>query len=127
MDTIGHRLRKARESVGKSQRVLAKDSGVSRATIAKLELGEHTSATTSTLQALAEALGCSLHDLVPTEIDPVLSDFLNSEEGRKLLPEQRQWLLDNPIDRSSRKPTAKAYELMVRVVWDYLDSTGERR
>lgn len=58
------KLKQIRESVGVSQTKLAKLSGVSRVTINRLERGELKETTAGTLVKLADALECSIDDLV---------------------------------------------------------------
>ena len=68
--TIGQRLQVLRRATktqhGRrmSQQALADGSGVSRATIAELERGARTSASLSTLEALAGGLGIGVDRLV---------------------------------------------------------------
>lgn len=64
MAHIGDAIKAARNRAGVSQRTLAGISGVSRATIAKLETHRHQSVTTAKLEAIAMALGVSMGELL---------------------------------------------------------------
>ena len=60
---VGPRLRAKREALRLSQDELARASGVAQPTISQIECGS-TSTKLDTLAKLAEALGCSLVDLI---------------------------------------------------------------
>ena len=67
---VGEKVREARESVGLSQRELAARMSTSQAAVARLEAGG-TSATLTTLQKAAAALGLELTiDLTPAHGRP---------------------------------------------------------
>lgn len=76
----GERLKTLREFAGLSQHALAAKSGVSRATIAALELGRYQGALARTLDKLASALGVPLTQLNDnlTTIDVALHKFESS-------------------------------------------------
>lgn len=59
----GQRIKELRENAGLSQHALAKLSGVSRATIAALELGRYQGAMARTLEKLAATLDISFNQL----------------------------------------------------------------
>lgn len=63
-NTIGDRLREARDDRGLTQEELAERAGVARDTIAKLEQGQRRTARITTLTALAMALGITPADLL---------------------------------------------------------------
>lgn len=65
MSSIGKTVRRLRRMNSLSQGRLAKKSRVSLNTIVKLEIGENTNPTIDTLQAIAKALGVSVHKLIP--------------------------------------------------------------
>jgi DNA-binding XRE family transcriptional regulator len=67
-DTIGARLGRLRLRHGLTQEQLAVASGVSAATIRKLERDDRTTARIATLHRLATALGCQTQDLLGTAI-----------------------------------------------------------
>ncbi len=56
---LGRRIKSMRLQAGLSQEQLAKRSGISRVTLARLELGEH-SPRMDTLRAIARGLGCDV-------------------------------------------------------------------
>lgn len=60
---MGYRIKEIRESKGMSQTELSEKSGVSRATIWKLETDDKAVTMTSTLQNIAAALGVSLDEI----------------------------------------------------------------
>lgn len=60
---MGYRIREIRESKGMSQTELSEKSGVSRATIWKLETDDKAVTMISTLQNIAAALGVSLNEI----------------------------------------------------------------
>ena len=60
---MGYRIREIRESKGISQTELSEKSGISRATIWKLETDEKAVTMTSTLLKIASALGVSLDEI----------------------------------------------------------------
>jgi DNA-binding XRE family transcriptional regulator len=62
-----NKLREARKSKRFSQQLLAKESGVSRATITGIETGRIKNVMSETLIKLADALGMSVHDIFFTE------------------------------------------------------------
>lgn len=60
---MGYRIREIRESKGISQTELSERSGISRATIWKLETDDKAVTMTSTLIKIASALGVSLDEI----------------------------------------------------------------
>lgn len=60
---MGYKIRQIRENKGMSQTELAEKSGISRATIWKLETDDKAITMTSTLQKIANALGVSLDEI----------------------------------------------------------------
>lgn len=68
--TIGQRLKQRREACGLTQQELAKRSGTTQATIARIESGETLSPRTSNLVALARALSTSSDYLSGEADDP---------------------------------------------------------
>jgi transcriptional regulator with XRE-family HTH domain len=68
---LSKNLRRLRDASGLTQHELAKKAGLSRGAVAKLEGGVSGGARTCTLSALAQALECTIDDLVaarkPTE------------------------------------------------------------
>ncbi len=56
---LGQRIKRLRLQAGLSQEQLAKRSGISRVTLARIELGEH-SPRMDTLRAIARGLGCDV-------------------------------------------------------------------
>jgi transcriptional regulator with XRE-family HTH domain len=67
-DTIGARLGRLRLRRGLTQEQLAAASGVSAATIRKLERDDRTTARVGTLHRLASALGCRTQDLLGSTV-----------------------------------------------------------
>lgn len=63
---MGSSIAEARKRRGMSQEALSKKSGVSRATIARLESGEDFDVMASTLLKIAKALGTSVDKLFST-------------------------------------------------------------
>ncbi len=60
---MGYKIKEFRERLNMSQEELAERSGISRATISMLENDSAKEALTSTLRALASALGTTVTDL----------------------------------------------------------------
>ena len=60
---MSYRIREIRESKGMTQAELCKRSGITRATIWKLETGENEVTTSSTLIKIADALGVTVGEL----------------------------------------------------------------
>ena len=60
---MGYRIREIRENIGMSQTELSEKSGVTRATIWKLETGDNEVTTSKTLVAIADALGVTVGEL----------------------------------------------------------------
>lgn len=58
------RLKEQREKQHMDQLTLSERSGIGRITISRLETGAQTDATAGTLVALADALHCSVSDLL---------------------------------------------------------------
>ena len=58
-----YRIRELRESIGMSQTELSRKSGVTRATIWKLESGDDEITTTRTLTKIADALSVPVDEL----------------------------------------------------------------
>lgn len=58
------RLKEQREKQHMDQLTLSQRSGIGRITISRLESGAQSDATAGTLIALADALGCSISDLL---------------------------------------------------------------
>lgn len=66
---MGYRIREIRESKGMTQAELCEKTGLSRATIWKLETGENEVTTSSTLVKIATALEVSIGELfLPVEV-----------------------------------------------------------
>ena len=80
-DTIGARLGRLRLLRGLTQEQLANASGVSAATIRKLERDERTTARVATLHRLAKALGCQTQDLLGTTITTAPVGPKNEPQG----------------------------------------------
>jgi transcriptional regulator with XRE-family HTH domain len=90
-------LRHARAAAGLSQAALAKLAGVSRPTIATLEIGLHQNAQADTIKKLAKALNIPSSELIgPTDANQseALRLFLKSPiaEMLSLTKEERVWL-----------------------------------
>jgi transcriptional regulator with XRE-family HTH domain len=86
-------LREARSQRGISRRQLARETGVSRATLDELE-NLHRGAYKSTVQKLADALGCHPWEL--TGINPwILSTKERQALNRLLESEQQQTFFDD--------------------------------
>lgn len=66
---MGYRIREIRETRGMSQSELAEKTGLTRATIWRLETGEEETTTTKTLLKIAEALGVTVAELF---LDPAV-------------------------------------------------------
>lgn len=62
-ERVGYRIRELRENQGMTQLELAEKSGVSRATLWKLETGDFETTTTQTLGKIADALGVDVTEL----------------------------------------------------------------
>lgn len=62
-----NRLREVRKKQRYSQQLLAKESGVSRATIIGIETGRIQNTTSDTLMKLANALGVTVRDIFFTD------------------------------------------------------------
>ena len=60
---MGYRIREIRESKGMTQAELCDKSGITRATIWKLETGDNEVTTSRTLLKIADALGVSVGEL----------------------------------------------------------------
>ena len=60
---MGYRIREIRESIGMTQTELSEKSGVTRATIWKLETGDDEVTTSKTLVKIADALGVTVGEL----------------------------------------------------------------
>lgn len=60
---MGYRIKEIRERKGMSQSELSDKSGVTRATIWKLETGENEVTTSKTLLKIADALGVTIGEL----------------------------------------------------------------
>lgn len=66
---VGYRIREIRESIGMSQAELCEKSGITRATIWKLETGDNEVTTSKTLLKIADALGVTVGELfLPREV-----------------------------------------------------------
>jgi DNA-binding XRE family transcriptional regulator len=61
--TLGEKIMLARRRKGWDQGELAKESGVSRATIVSIETVDNINPNIPTLKALAAALGCTVEEL----------------------------------------------------------------
>ncbi|WP_405379726.1 helix-turn-helix domain-containing protein [Phascolarctobacterium sp.] len=59
-----YKLKEIRQKQGLTQLELANKANIARATIIKIENGDEVEVKVSTLQALAEALGCSVADFL---------------------------------------------------------------
>lgn len=68
---LSKRIRDLRVKAGLTQFALADKAGISRRTIAEVELSAAANPTRATLSALAEALDVSVSDLMAEDADPV--------------------------------------------------------
>jgi phage repressor protein C with HTH and peptisase S24 domain len=64
METVGERLKRARDEKGMSQPELARTAGVSKQAISKIELGHTQNPEASTLEPICRALGISMYWLL---------------------------------------------------------------
>lgn len=71
---MGYRIKEIREKRNLTQEDLARESGVSRATISALENGVSRATTTKTLMNIARALGVSIEDLFLRRVFNKLND-----------------------------------------------------
>ncbi len=108
MGALGMRLRAARQAKGWSQHRLAALAGLSRSTVAALELGRYATCDTGTVAALAQALGVSksrlLDDRPRRSVSmlrraDIVEDFLASLWPRalRLEPGEIAWLDTLPL------------------------------
>jgi transcriptional regulator with XRE-family HTH domain len=108
------RLRKER---GLSQHKLAALAGISRSTIAAIELGRYRSADTATVEALAKALGVEPGTLLRPDperapIAPFVNDFIASPWAQAVKPtdEELDWLRGLPeVVWFGSRPTAESF------------------
>ncbi len=63
-ENLGERLRLRREAHGWSQDELARRAGLAQAQVSMLEAGKRANPSAAVLAALADALGCSMEDLL---------------------------------------------------------------
>jgi transcriptional regulator with XRE-family HTH domain len=118
---VGVRLRTARKLRGMTQQQLAKDSGVSQATISDLETGESKSPTGTNLVSLAQSLEVSPEWLADGKGDMErLEDPLPVEAVRMA----REWLKLSP---EARTDVAKLIHTMVRASSADLDPVPDER
>jgi phage repressor protein C with HTH and peptisase S24 domain len=83
MDTVGERIRAARESAGITQVELARLVGVSKVAISAIESGKTKSPTPSTLFKIADALGSDAARLAMGEHGGVVIRGEQSEDGAR--------------------------------------------
>jgi len=86
--SFSENLKTAREKARLSQRELAKQSGVSQQAISVIEKGERSPSET-TMKLLADALGCTVSDLMGERDDAPLDYALTFDE-RKLIDGYRR-------------------------------------
>ena len=65
---MGYRVKKIRLEKRMSQDELCKRAGVSRQTISDLESGREVNTTTATLGKIADALDCSIADILTNKV-----------------------------------------------------------
>ncbi len=104
-----------------SQGELAARAGLSRGTIAKLELGTYRSPDLSTVEAIARALEVPLEALLTphatTDVAPYIEAFLTSPWAEALAPtdEEREWLGSLPeMIWAGSNPTAETIALLLQ-------------
>ena len=66
-ETLGQRIRKARQRYGMSQTELAKRVGISKTAMNQIEMGETTDPRISRIRAIADILGVSMDYLAGRE------------------------------------------------------------
>lgn len=101
---IGEHVRRLRKAVGWSQTELGVRSGISRATIAQIELGRYRSVDLDTVVALAKALGVSPSILIDGatadegSLQQAVEDFKRSYWAKAMSPtdEELAWLAGLP-------------------------------
>lgn len=82
---IGEKIKELREERGLTQTELGKHMGVTRSTVCKVEKGLEANLTIDRIRAFADALGCSIYDLIdePTASEGKQTDFVEFKRGRK--------------------------------------------
>lgn len=97
---VGGNLRAFRKAAGLSQEALAELAGVSRATVAAIELGRYSSVELSTLDALAAALMKPESAFLarPGESAEIVAEFVKSPWCKVAHPtdEEKAWLANLP-------------------------------
>jgi len=83
---VGSQIKKLRKKRNLSLRSLAEESGLSANAISLIERG-HNSATISSLEAIAKALGVSVQDLFHTEHQDSIFHLKNGQGLKKLFPD----------------------------------------
>lgn len=102
---IGEHIRRLRKARGWSQTELGAHAGISRATIAQIELGRYRSVDLDTVVALAKALGVSPSILIDGataeegSLQKAVEEFKNSYWAKAMSPteEELQWLANLPV------------------------------
>lgn len=77
--TLGEKVKQRRERLGMNQKQLAKASGITQATISRLESGLIKELKSEALKRLARALGVTVDFLVDKTDKPTPSDIFNSD------------------------------------------------
>lgn len=80
-EKVGKRINQIRTALGKTQKQLAKDAGLTQSTIAQFETGERLPSTTA-LHSIAAALGISMERLLSG------GDVLAEDDGKEFLLER---------------------------------------
>lgn len=115
---VGSNLRTFRKAAGLSQEGLAESAGVSRATVAAIELGRYSSVELSTLDALAAALMKPESAFLarPGESAGLVAEFLKSPWQKVAHPtdEEKVWLANLPSSLwAGKEPDMQTvYELL---------------
>ena len=82
---IGEKIKELREELVLTQTELGKRMGVTRSTICKVEKGAEANLTIDRIRAFADALGCSIYDLIdePTASEGKQTDFIEFKQAFK--------------------------------------------
>lgn len=127
---IGEKIKERRCEIGLLQTELANRMGVTRSTVCKVEKGLEANLTIDRIKAFADALGCSIYDLInekPTATEDKQTAFIEFKQSSRRITLARKQIvaiIERPksesyiicTDSSAPYPVCESYDEVIRKI-----------